>query len=68
MYKHTYTFSLSQEVFHKEDTDLNDVWFATVVSVIAVIRAHQPDSLVMSNGIFALGRLAQSAVGLKFLV
>jgi hypothetical protein len=28
----------------------------------------QADTLVMSNGLFALGRLAQSAVGLKNLV
>ena len=59
---------MPQEVFHREATDLNDIWFATVLTVIATIRAHQADSLVMSNGLFALGRLSQAAVGLKNLV
>ena len=59
--------ALIERVFHREQTDLSDVWFATVLAVITCIRAHQSDTLVMSNGIFALGRLAQSAVGLKSL-
>ena len=57
--------AVAEDVFHREHTDLTDVWFVTVLCVVASIRAHQADSLVMSNGIFALGRLAQSAVGLK---
>jgi hypothetical protein len=59
--------ALVEKVFHRENTDLSDVWFATVVTIIACIRAHQADTLVMSNGIFALGRLAQAAAGLKSL-
>ena len=54
-----------EEILGRESTDLNDLWFATIVTIIAAIRAHQADTLVMSNGIFALGRLAQSATGLK---
>ena len=57
--------AVAEDVFHREHTDLTDVWFVTILCVVASIRAHQADSLVMSNGIFALGRLAQSAVGLK---
>ena len=59
--------ALVEDVFHREHTDLTDVWFVTVLCIVACIRAHQADSLVMSNGLFALGRLAQSAVGLKKL-